>query len=419
MAITINRLTDVIYVPKADLTLIQSSPEIRELDLDWFRMQLKSIEDSEEGICFSDTHEHFTEVLLAGLTYARIVAILDPYTIEFEDGQYTINCVGANHNVSDVKIANQVSLIVNNAAGLITSAEIEYASFNGGVTIDAVNGVAGTLFPTGTPRQPVNNLTDAMLIAAGRGFGTIFIIGSLTIDSSGNYDNMIFVGESQTRSEITISSGASVIGCEIYDANISGTLDGDALLKNCLIEDLVYVYGIIEHCVLGAGTIALGGNNPAHFLDCWSGVAGVGTPVIDMGGSGQSLGIRGYSGGIKIINKSGSDSASIDLLAGQIIIDSTVTNGKIECRGVGHLTDNSTGTAIVSSHDLINREQIAIAVWDEVRLGSFTMEDMMTIMQRMLYNKVTKSGNIVTVYEEDEATPWKTFDLSGDGRVET
>lgn len=49
------------------------------------------------------------------------------------------------------------------------------------------------------------------------------------------------------------------------------------------------------------------------------------------------------------------------------------------------------------------------AVWDEAEAE---------ITKKMLYNKVTKSGDIVTIYEDDESTVWKQFDLSDDGRVE-
>ena len=136
MAISIDPLTFVIYVPKSYMTLTQSSPEVRELNVNAFRLDLKDLEDDESGIYLPKTHNHNTEVTLAGLTYARTVEIISPYTVEFEDGQYTVNCVGANHNISDVKVANQVSLIVNNAAGLITNAQIEFSSFNGGVSVD-------------------------------------------------------------------------------------------------------------------------------------------------------------------------------------------------------------------------------------------------------------------------------------------
>ena len=51
MAISIDPLTFIISIPKADLTLIQSSPtEIRELNLNDFRLELKGLEDNEGGI---------------------------------------------------------------------------------------------------------------------------------------------------------------------------------------------------------------------------------------------------------------------------------------------------------------------------------------------------------------------------------
>lgn len=121
MAITINWATKVINVPKADMTLTQSNPtEIRELDVDWFRLQLKDIEDNVEGQPFSDTHIHNTEVTFGGLTLSRVVQIIDPYTITFEDGQYAVNLVGANNNIADKTNVNQVSVRSNNSAGMVT-----------------------------------------------------------------------------------------------------------------------------------------------------------------------------------------------------------------------------------------------------------------------------------------------------------
>lgn len=122
MAISINWSTYVIAVPQADLTPLGGSQY--ELDVDWFRLQLKDIEDSEEGMVQPDTHRHNTEVVLSGVTYSRFVEILSPYTITFQDtgSPYTIKCVGANHNIADRKNVNNVSLIIGNSAGLITVA---------------------------------------------------------------------------------------------------------------------------------------------------------------------------------------------------------------------------------------------------------------------------------------------------------
>lgn len=117
MAISINWGTRVINVPQADLTFLSGA--LYELDVDWFRLQLKDLEDDEDGMPFPDTHRHNTEVQLAGVTYARTVEIINGYTVEFEDGFYTVSCVGANHNLADVLVQNCVSLIIGNAAGLI------------------------------------------------------------------------------------------------------------------------------------------------------------------------------------------------------------------------------------------------------------------------------------------------------------
>jgi len=68
-------------------------------------------------------------------------------------------------NADVISIDNKVSVRLN-----ISSPAIEYSSFGGGVTVDIINGVAGTIFPIGTKEAPVNNLSDALLIAEYRGF---------------------------------------------------------------------------------------------------------------------------------------------------------------------------------------------------------------------------------------------------------
>ena len=78
------------------------------------------------------------------------------------------------------------------------------------------------------------------------------------------------------------------------------------------------------------------------------------------------------------------------------------------------------GTLMATGSGVTEQDKVDIisGVWNEVRLGTFTMADMMTIIQRMTYNKVTMVGDIATIYEEDGITIWKTFDLANDGRVE-
>lgn len=120
MAISINWATKVITVPRADLSNLGGG--IYELDVDAFRLELKDIEDSEAGQVFPATHRHNTQVTLSGVTYARTFEVINGYTVEFEDvgSSYTVKCSGANHNLADVKVVNQVSLLIGNSAGLIS-----------------------------------------------------------------------------------------------------------------------------------------------------------------------------------------------------------------------------------------------------------------------------------------------------------
>ena len=117
MAITINWLTKVIYVPQADLTFVSGTTY--ELDLNVFRLRLKDLEDDEAGMPFLRTHNHNTEVVVTGTIIPRIIEIINGYTVTFEDGQYIVSLVGANSNVLDVTNLNQVSVRANNSAGLV------------------------------------------------------------------------------------------------------------------------------------------------------------------------------------------------------------------------------------------------------------------------------------------------------------
>lgn len=119
MAISVNWATKVINVPQSYLTNLGGG--IYELDVNQFRLDLKNLEDDEDGIIFIKTHNHNTTVLLSGTLYARSLEIINGYTVTFEAGAYAVKCVGANHNIGDVKTVNSVSLIINNSAGNIVS----------------------------------------------------------------------------------------------------------------------------------------------------------------------------------------------------------------------------------------------------------------------------------------------------------
>ena len=122
MNVSVNWLTKTITIPKSELVQVQATPnEIYQLDLQAFRLALLDIQDSPDGIVYPDTHRHNTTVTVGGVTLARVIEIINDYVIEFEDGQYAVNLIGANSNVADRVVVNQVSVRSANSAGLVQS----------------------------------------------------------------------------------------------------------------------------------------------------------------------------------------------------------------------------------------------------------------------------------------------------------
>ena len=275
-----------------------------------------------------------------------------------EDGTSPFTSVVGTYNVM---IINTVSSLVDSTVQQLQ--ELQYTSYQNAVWVDLNSSNTGSSYPTGTREYPVNNFADAVTICNERGFAQIGLLSNATLDGNINIEGMTMFGVSPTSTSLVILASALTQKSIFRDLTISGALDGGSEIHDCTIGELDYFNGAIHHSMLN-GPITLGGGAVAHIHGCYSGVPGQTTPTIDMGGSGQSLALRNYNGGIKLINKTGVDDAvSIDLNSGQIILDATVAAGTVVCRGIGKITDNSIG-ATVYSEDLLNRGSVANSVWN-------------------------------------------------------
>jgi hypothetical protein len=293
----------------------------------------------------------------------------------------------------------QVNRTSSSSATLQELEAVQFSSYNGGVTVDLTSTYTGTLFPVGTAQEPVNNFSDALDIADERGFNTFFVVGNATVDTGLDFTDMVFVGQGISLSTLTLAAAADFTNAEFKNATIVGTLDGNSTARDCQIGNINYITGVVCDCIL-AGTIVLSGSQMAQFINCVSGVPGTGTPVIDMGGDGPELSVRNYAGGLKIINKSGTDNVSIDMNSGQVILDSTVTAGTLVVRGISKLVDNSVG-ATVSSNDLLQPADMNDAA---SRIG---------LVEKILRNRMETDpvAGTITIYDDDSITPLITAPL--------
>ena len=295
---------------------------------------------------------------------------VDEWTLCTLDGG---NLVAIDGNGLDIEPRYPTAFVTidrtsSSSATLQEQEALQYSSYGMEVSINVNSPYSGTDFPNGTQEFPVNNVQDAVLIAHNKGFTRLAIRGDITLGAGDDISNLIIRGESAIHSKITILTEALVKDCQILTATVTGVLDGSAVVEDCLVDGLEYVSGYILRSGLTISPIVLGGNTQAMLIDCFSTVSGMDTPTVDLGGTGNSLAIRGYAGGVKFINKHDATPMSVDMASGHIIMDSTVDAGVMALRGAFYLTDESTGSAIINLEGKVSTGKevgdIPQAVWE-------------------------------------------------------
>ncbi len=297
----------------------------------------------------------------------------------------------------------QVILTSSASATLAEQADIQFSSFANRVHLDPANmtgnAVAGTTFPTGTPRQLSNNLIDADSILDDRGLGGFKIHGALTIEN-GTFPH-IFEGLGMAHSQFTAMATADLHDAQFVSCMLMGTLTGSAIFERVHFMNVAEVLGVARKCMF-QGTVTLGGTvDAAHgttfqMLDCTSAVPGSATPTIDFNGTGYGLSCRNYNGGLTLTNKTGPEAVSIDLNSGHVHIHDDVTAGEIVVRGIGKVSDHSTGTTVVIDETIKGAE--------------------LNILAKIMRNRMetNPTTGIMTVYDDDDVTVLLTGNIYED-----
>lgn len=365
MAITVDwAVTQVIDIPQADL-VATPDPNIFQLNLDAFRLALKDLEAAEQGMPWTDTHAHTAPVSIGATDLARVVEILDPYTITFEDGQYAVEVVGGNSNVGPVTNVNQVSVRTNNSAGLTYSKQAEDSAFEDArVWIDTVDGLPGTVYPRGTPGDPVDNLIDAQIIIQNRNLPKrLQVRGQITAGATANLNGYNIAGASERLARLTLTAGVTTVDMVLERIEVTGTFDGRVTARESTALSNISNFTGSMNSVGLQGTIGFGQDptgNAYELINCFSVVPGTTTPILDFNGlSDQSINIRNFSGGLTLRELNDPDNlVSIDCDPAFVNLDSTVTEGLIVARGVGTVFDNSGPNVSVVKNGLVEGQQL-------------------------------------------------------------
>lgn len=322
--------------------------------------------------------DDISEVQTAGDTYfltngwkfepyaedANIVIVGNVYvddTVTYGDNRWIIPAgawqIGVEFNVSN---------LVDSA--IAQSSEIQHASFDGMVHIDQTSSNSGTVYPVGNTEFPVNNISDAVIIAISRGFTIFHIDGNFTVGATDDISEYDIRAGNPLTSVTTLIPGCTTANTIFQRTTLQGTASGKMIVSEAFILNLNGFEGTINRCGF-LGTITLAGGNTTHIVQCYDGFEGFGEPIIDFGGSGQGLNMRDWQGGIRFENKSGTEDVSVGLNGGRLEIAADVTAGEIVVRGVGEISEN-LGTATIKEDGLVNKTVITNAVWDELLTGN-------------------------------------------------
>lgn len=258
---------------------------------------------------------------------------------------------------------------------------------SGAVYIDVDNGISGFTKGIGSNVLPVNNIDDAFIIAQREGVREYRFRGGITINS--DYSSWTFTGLSSEYNDFVIVDGYNVDKSRFSNCTIQGALQGLITCEKCRVDVAIGLNGMFRNCsIVSSFTIA--DNSIAVFDSCFSEVPGSGAPIATFG-SNSDLNVRNYSGSIRIEGSNAGNTCSIDLDPGKVIIGPSCIGGEVIVRGVGEITNLSTGVNILSE-GLLNPNEIH---------DIFKIHGLETQSPLIVTNISRTAGNISQTIEQD------------------
>jgi len=228
------------------------------------------------------------------------------------------------------------------------------------VYIDTVNGISlSTAILTtlvGTPDLPVNNLPDAIAIAALRDINNFHVKGPLTITQNLTNPTYNFFGDGDITVSYVNMNNYDMTGCTFNALGVTGSTPGFIICSNCFVTGSIVnpaliglSNGILNNCMVGSvGGVPLGVG--ISCTNCTS----YGSPYLGVSlTGGGSVVWSGGSGQLTVLNAD--NAASLFLMYAPAIIlfiDPTCVNGVIYCGLGGIVQDFSSAPCLI--YDYVN-----------------------------------------------------------------
>ncbi len=232
----------------------------------------------------------------------------------------------------------------------------------GTVYIDSSNGQPGTDYPIGTKKVPVNNLSDAIIIATAITNNRIHIIKYLFADQ--NVNNFEIEGDISWIYDTINLNGFSFNNSSFKHIRITGEQDiGAIIASDCFIEDLKEINGEFIGCrISGTNTVASHTIEPNAVFSAVGLVTETDDTIVDLQNLPAKVSLDVDSGIITFINAVEGSLIELNLRGGEIVLNESCTGGNFYAEGYGTLYNDSSMN-IIDNH-LLALETIPGPIWD-------------------------------------------------------
>jgi hypothetical protein len=115
--------------------------------------------------------------------------------------------------------------------------------------------------------------------------------------------------------------------------------------------------------------------------DCYSLVAGLGRPTIDVGGGGCAVSISGWKEGLILAGTDNvADEVTVSMAMGRLQLDATNTDGVISVRGSCNFEDLSAGSTVNTDALITNQVwDTDVDSWKATAVGSWITKKLLTV----------------------------------------
>jgi len=215
----------------------------------------------------------------------------------------------------------------------------------------------------GTARNPVSTSAALLALLASTGLHKIEITPGSTLTLGGAYE-----GYSVNGNGSVLALGTQNIGGSVFRAFSSVTGTGTTTGNSVFFEDCIFGTAslppyVAQQCGYGTTVTQVGAGDYTH-IDCYSTVAGAGSPTFTRSGAGTATGeYRRQSGGVTQSGITSSDTYTIGGELGTVTLNGA--SGSVDIRGTYKaIVDNRTGSPTLDTDGAIQGSDVSDTLAD-------------------------------------------------------